>query len=169
MAQDQIGDERLRDLFGEAVIAGVERERVVALRHALAGFRQELHRLQPAQIEHVLGLGDAARRLADGLGLALVMEPGIGLETDQQHVDPVVLGPAHARPHGRFVVFRGDELERVIGADLPDQQVGPLQRDGGAHPLGGGRRGLARNRPVGDDHVHARRAAFSSRDSSAAG
>ena len=77
------------------------------------------------------------------------------LQPDQHDVDFVLLQPANGVGDGRLEPVERYIGERIVGADLPKQQVRLRERDLGLDPDGrvGGK--LARNAAVDDDDVEA--------------
>jgi hypothetical protein len=59
------------------------------------------------------------------------------LQPCQHDVDLVLLQPADGVPHGRFQWIDRDVRERVLGADLPQDEGGLIERDLGLDPVGG--------------------------------
>lgn len=112
---------------------------------------------QPDQPRHFAQRRIAAPETRVGRGL------GQALGIDQQHVDAGPFQNSLAAPEvGEDVVHR-PVAQDVVGAELPDHQIGPSGGDLTLQPAGGVTRGLAADPPVDDRDLDAREAALQSR------
>ena len=104
----------------------------------------ELHRLVAAHQQHVLLRGEVAQRIPDRRVMLVARRLRRVLQADEDGVDLMLAQPVERVFHGVDEIVDRHTRDRVIGAELPEDEVGALERDLRLQAFRRRRRDLAR-------------------------
>lgn len=156
-ADEQIRDHRARDVLGHALRPQLA-QMIIVVRHQMdlgAGLGDEFHRVVALDVEDLLVGGDLVERAFDREIVLVARETCRVLQPDERDIDVVGLQPIDRGFDDLGELFRIDAGERVVGAELPEDEVGLVRRHLAADALRRGRRHFASGASIDDVDVDA--------------